>query len=229
MPSTPSSGYTPLPSRPRPLFVRRRAAGAQYSVVTHSNNPPNRRTVNGRLCGDRSFRGACSIIFFGNPGRTRSPSWPEPTPRPRLDLPGLEKLDESELPDQRTSQVEPATGPPTVPADPATAAVLAAARRQHFSRPAHTFLAHELPCATCHPWGPSWLLPAQGLIYPQRLPVALFRNRPWDTPHRHNGSREGTRGPKMLDKRIRRSSTPILGTFFAAPAIILGGCHGRHA
>ncbi len=64
MPSTPSSGYTPLPSRPRPLPVPLRAAGAQYSVVTHSSNPPNKRTVSGRFWGQRSFLAACSITFF---------------------------------------------------------------------------------------------------------------------------------------------------------------------
>jgi hypothetical protein len=62
MPSTPNSGYTPLPSRPRPLPVLAPAAGAQYSVVTHSNNPPNKRTVSGRFWGERSFLGACSIF-----------------------------------------------------------------------------------------------------------------------------------------------------------------------
>src|SRR5271157_4478652 len=115
MPSTPNSGYTPLPSRPRLLLVLFCGAGAQYSVVTHSNNPPNKRTVNGRFRGARSFRGDCSISFFWRPGRTRPPSWPEPTRRPPPDPPGLERLDESEPPDQRTSQAEPATGPPTVP------------------------------------------------------------------------------------------------------------------
>src|SRR6266851_9278748 len=151
MPSAPNSGYTPLPSRPRPLPVLDRADGAQYSVVTHKSNPPNKRTVSGRFCGERSLRGACSITFFGRPWRNRPPPSPGPTPRPRLDPPTLERFDESALPDRRTSQVGPATGPPTAPADPATVAALAAARRPRFSRPARTFLAHALPYATCHP------------------------------------------------------------------------------
>src|ERR1022692_3598293 len=68
MPSTPNSAYTPPPSRPRPLAFLDRAAGAQYSVVTHNNRPPNRRTFNGRFWGERSFRGAWSITFFRSLG-----------------------------------------------------------------------------------------------------------------------------------------------------------------
>src|SRR5712691_7994529 len=64
MPITPNSGYTPPPSRPRPLAFLDRAAGAQYSVVTHNNRPPNRRTFSDRFWGERSFRGASSITFF---------------------------------------------------------------------------------------------------------------------------------------------------------------------
>src|ERR1700693_1371364 len=122
MPKTPNSGYTPPPSLPRPLPVR--AAGAQYSVVTHNNNPPNRRTVSGRFWGERSFRGACSTTFFWHPGRKHRPPWLGPTRRRQLDRPGFERSDEYELPDQQTSQAGPATGPPTAPVDPATVAAL---------------------------------------------------------------------------------------------------------
>src|SRR5271169_3861025 len=172
MPNTPNSGYTPPPSRPRPLPVR--AAGAQYSVVTHNNKPPNRRTVSDRFWGQRSFRGARAIPFFWHPGRNHLPLRLAPTPRRRLDPPGLERSDEYELPDQQTSQDCPATGRPIAPADPATAAALAAEFRQRFSPWVHPLTQHARPCATFHPCGPICLLPAPGLLYSRALLLAPF-------------------------------------------------------
>src|SRR3984893_9354365 len=67
MPNTPNSGYTPPPSRPRPLPVR--AAGAQYRVVTHNSKPPNRRTFSGRVSPERTGCGAWSITFFLRPSK----------------------------------------------------------------------------------------------------------------------------------------------------------------
>src|ERR1019366_8322089 len=155
MPNTPNSGCTPPPSGPRPLAFLDRAAGAQYSVVTHNNRPPNRRTFSDRFWGERNFRGAWSITFFLHPRRNHPPPWLEPTPRRRLDRPSRQKPDEYMLPDQQTSQDGPATASPTASVDPSTVAAIAAALRQRSSPSAQTLLRNALPYATCHPCGSS--------------------------------------------------------------------------
>ena len=63
-PSTANSGYTPEPSSPRPLPVR--AFGPQYRVEIHKTRPPRRRTINGRISGDRKGRAAWSTTFFAS-------------------------------------------------------------------------------------------------------------------------------------------------------------------
>src|SRR2546426_8366974 len=62
MPYAASSAYTPAPSRPRPAPVR--LAGPQYSVVTHTTRPPNKRSRNGRRSPERNGSGACSSPHF---------------------------------------------------------------------------------------------------------------------------------------------------------------------
>src|ERR1022692_383408 len=163
MPSTPNSAYTPPPSRPRPLAFLDRAAGAQYSVVTHNNRPPNRRTFNGRFWGERSFRGAWSITFFSQPRRNQPLPWLGPTRQRRLDRPGLERSDEYELPDQQTSQDGPATRQPSVSVGPSTVAATAAALRQRSSPSPQRLLRDALPYATCHPCGANCLRKAYSI------------------------------------------------------------------
>src|ERR1700734_771887 len=90
----------PSPPRRRPLL--RTVNAAQYSVLTHSTNPPSKRNFSERGCAGRKRRLPLAATFFWRCRRSHRPWLPAPTDRPQVDRPSAEKRDEPSFPDQQS-------------------------------------------------------------------------------------------------------------------------------
>src|SRR5271163_381630 len=92
----------PLPSPPRRRPLLATVSAAQYTVLTHSTNPPSKRSFSdGHFRAERKRRSLLAVTFFLHCRRSPRPWLPAPTGRRRLDRPSAEKRDEPFFPDQR--------------------------------------------------------------------------------------------------------------------------------
>src|ERR1700678_947256 len=93
----------PAPSPPRRRPLLRTVNAAQYTVLTHSTNPPSKRSFSdGHGRAARKRRSPLAVTFFLHCRRSHRPWLPAPTGRRRVDRPSAEKRDELFFPDQQS-------------------------------------------------------------------------------------------------------------------------------
>src|SRR5580658_5127094 len=92
----------PSPPRRRPLL--RTVNAAQYSVLTHTTNPPSKRSFSEHGRAERKRRSRLAVTFFGRRRRTHRPSSPVPTDRRQVDRPSAEKRDGPFFQDHQSRQ-----------------------------------------------------------------------------------------------------------------------------
>src|ERR1700733_10877422 len=91
----------PPPSQPRRRPLLRTVNAAQYTVLTHSTNPPSKRNFSDGHGRAARKRRSLLATFFWRCRQSRHPWLPAPTDRRRLDRPSAEKRDEPFFPDQQ--------------------------------------------------------------------------------------------------------------------------------
>src|SRR5277367_6655132 len=95
----------PPPSQPRRRPLLRTVNAAQYTVLTHSTNPPSKRSFSaGHGRAERKRRSPLAVTFFLRCRRSRRPWWLGPTGRRQVDRPSAEKRDGPFFPDQQNRQ-----------------------------------------------------------------------------------------------------------------------------
>src|ERR1700690_3836947 len=94
----------PLPSPPRRRPLLRTVNAAQYSVLTHTTNPPSKRSFSEHGRAERKRGLLLGVTFFWRRRRSR-PSWlPGPADRRQVDRPSAEKRDGPFFPDHQSRQ-----------------------------------------------------------------------------------------------------------------------------
>src|SRR5580700_8913317 len=133
----------PSPPRRRPLL--RTVKAAQYSVLTHSTNPPSKRSFSEPVRADRKRRPLLATTFFWRCQRSHRPWLPVPTDQRRVDRPSAEKRDGPFFPDQQSQRGFSASCAAILADDSANVYLFPPARDRCPSRGPPACLARELP------------------------------------------------------------------------------------